>query len=185
RAGRRERVERAIGLARRVGGRCLASITTRLDSSVDPCAVVVASRATDERWFCFEQPERAASALAALGSAADLEARGTDRFSELGARWRTLVAQAIADPPDGPPGAQRDAARTLRGGGGPRGAAHSKRRARQAGAGSRSAGDNGTPPRSRRRVRRPARCLPWLLRVRGRKGTEHLPGGQPRAAHPA
>ncbi|TMK39231.1 MAG: isochorismate synthase [Actinobacteria bacterium] len=105
RARLRERVERAIGLARRVGGRCLASITTRLDSSVDPCAVVVASRATDERWFCFEQPERAASALAALGSAADLEARGTDRFSELGARWRTLVAQAIADPPDGPPGA--------------------------------------------------------------------------------
>jgi salicylate biosynthesis isochorismate synthase/menaquinone-specific isochorismate synthase len=101
----RERLERAIGRARRMGGRGLASITTGLGSSVDPCAVVVASRAAGERWFCLEQPERAGSALAALGSAADLEARGSDRFTELGARWRDLVAEAIADPPDGPPGA--------------------------------------------------------------------------------
>jgi salicylate biosynthesis isochorismate synthase/menaquinone-specific isochorismate synthase len=71
----------------------------------DPSAVVFASRVAGEHWFCFEQPDRDGAALAALGTVARLEASGEDRFERVAAAWRELAAEAVADAPDGPPGA--------------------------------------------------------------------------------
>ena len=71
----------------------------------DPSAVVFASRAPGEHWFCFEQPDRDGSALAALGTVTRLKASGPDRFKRVAAAWRELTADAVADAPDGPPGA--------------------------------------------------------------------------------
>ena len=64
-----------------------------------------ASRPAGEDWFCFEQPDRDGSALAALGTVARLTASGTQRFERVAAAWRELTAGAVADAPDGPPGA--------------------------------------------------------------------------------
>jgi isochorismate synthase len=72
---------------------------------VDPSAVVFASRAAGEDWFCFEQPDRDGSALAALGTVTRLQAGGANRFERVAAAWRELTAGAVADAPDGPPGA--------------------------------------------------------------------------------
>jgi isochorismate synthase len=82
----------------------LAAITLRVDSGVDPSAVIAASRRPDEPWFCFEQPDRDRAALATLGAAAVLESSGPDRFQTVAKRWRVLAANAACDPPDGPRG---------------------------------------------------------------------------------
>ena len=101
-----QRLERAVRRARRAGRPVLAAHTMRVGADIDPAGVVVASRRPGERWFCFEQPSRAGSAVAALGSAAELRDDGTggDRFRALARRWRDLAAAAIVDPTDGPPG---------------------------------------------------------------------------------
>ena len=83
----------------------LLGSTTRVADDVDPSAVVFASRAAREDWFCFEQPDRDGSALAALGTVARLTGSGSRRFQQLAADWRELTAGAVADAPDGPPGA--------------------------------------------------------------------------------
>jgi salicylate biosynthesis isochorismate synthase/menaquinone-specific isochorismate synthase len=72
--------------------------------TTDPSAVVFASRGPAEPWFCFEQPERGGAALGALGQATVLRATGERRFENVAARWRALVADACADPVDGPAG---------------------------------------------------------------------------------
>jgi salicylate biosynthesis isochorismate synthase/menaquinone-specific isochorismate synthase len=79
-------------------------VTARTDP-VDPSAVVIASRAAGEDWFCFEQPERQGWALSALGCARRFEATGDDRFSHLARRWQATASAAAADAADGPPGA--------------------------------------------------------------------------------
>jgi isochorismate synthase len=99
------RAERAVRRARRWGRPVLLGFTARVAAGVDPSAVVFASRGPQEHWFCFEQPDRDGSALAALGTVTRLTASGTDRFKRLAAAWRELTAGAVADPPDGPPGA--------------------------------------------------------------------------------
>jgi salicylate biosynthesis isochorismate synthase/menaquinone-specific isochorismate synthase len=99
------RVERAVKRARKSGRPVLLGITTRLGADVDPSAVVFASRAAGENWFCFEQPDRDGSALAALGTVTRLTATGARRFERVAAAWRELSASAVADAPDGPPGA--------------------------------------------------------------------------------
>jgi len=101
----RRRIDTALARARSTGRPVLAALTSELDPLADPAAVVVASRRTGEPWFCFEQPERAASALAALGSVLDLEASGSQRFEDVGARWRELAAEAVTDERSGAPGA--------------------------------------------------------------------------------
>jgi salicylate biosynthesis isochorismate synthase/menaquinone-specific isochorismate synthase len=75
-----------------------------IDGAADPTALVAASRRPGESWFCLEQPERQGSAIAALGAARTLEARGPKRFDELARRWRQLVATAVADEAGSPPG---------------------------------------------------------------------------------
>src|SRR5688572_12860441 len=99
------RAERAVRRARKTGEPVLLGFTTRVDAGVDPSAVVFASRTAGEDWFCFEQPDREGFALAALGTVARLTASGPRRFQQLAADWRKLTAGAVADTPDGPPGA--------------------------------------------------------------------------------
>ncbi len=78
----------------------LVSVTEPARGITDPSAVVFASRRPGEPWFCLEQPERAGSVLATLGSVLELKARGMGRFRELDANWRRLAADALSDPPE-------------------------------------------------------------------------------------
>jgi len=101
----RARCERAVRRARRGGEEVLVGLTVALGRKVDPSAVVFASRATGEDWFCFEQPDRGGAALAALGVVRRLDGAGADRFAAVAAAWRRLAGEAEAGAPDGPPGA--------------------------------------------------------------------------------
>src|SRR5688500_17171550 len=80
------RLERRIGeaLVRARRGRvgALASITVPIDPELDLSAAVFAARRADDRFFCFEQPDRDGFVLAGLGQAALLESRGPGRFRE-------------------------------------------------------------------------------------------------------
>ncbi|HZH23601.1 MAG TPA: hypothetical protein VEY49_01740, partial [Solirubrobacteraceae bacterium] len=106
------RCERAVLRARREGAGVLAGLTLRLRPEVDPSAVVFASRAAGDDWFCFEQPDREGAALATLGCVARLApgasaaVRGGDgRFAAAAGAWRELAGRAVGDVPDGPAGA--------------------------------------------------------------------------------
>jgi salicylate biosynthesis isochorismate synthase/menaquinone-specific isochorismate synthase len=110
------RCERAVRSARRTGRSVLAGLTVRVDPDVDPSALVFASRRATDDWFCFEQPDRDGAALATLGCAVRLDAPqardgnarhagGEARFAAVAAAWRRLAGEAVADLPDGPPGA--------------------------------------------------------------------------------
>ena len=98
------RLEVALRRARGSGSATLASVSASVAAAIDPSAVVMASRRTGEPWVCLEQPDRDGAALAALGCARAIEARGPGRFKEVAAQWRALTASAIADPADGPAG---------------------------------------------------------------------------------
>jgi salicylate biosynthesis isochorismate synthase len=107
-AGSVRRLERrfdaALRRARTTGAPELASVTARVDPSVDPTAVAVASRRPGESWFCLEQPDRDRYAVAAIGSVRALEAAGPDRFAQMARRWSSIAADAFADAPDRPAG---------------------------------------------------------------------------------
>ncbi len=92
------RLRLAAQRARSSRAQTLATISVELDASVDPAAVVCASRREQERWFLFEQPDRGGAALAGLGQALSLEAHGEQRFTALAERWRELSANAASDP---------------------------------------------------------------------------------------
>jgi isochorismate synthase len=99
------RLREGIAGSRRARSReRLVALTVRVADAADPSAVVVASRRAGEPWLCFEQPERERFALAGVGCAVAIEASGPQRFREVAARWRALVAGAVADPADGPRG---------------------------------------------------------------------------------
>jgi salicylate biosynthesis isochorismate synthase/menaquinone-specific isochorismate synthase len=98
------RLEAALQRARTTGALVLASINAAVDPASDPTALIAAARRPGEPWFCLEQPDRAGSALAALGAVRAIEARGPGRFGEVADRWRAQAAEALADPPLGPPG---------------------------------------------------------------------------------
>ncbi len=99
------RLRAAAARARRRGEDTLAAITLALPGDVDPSALVCASRRHGEPWFAFEQPDRARAALAGLGQAACISARGEARFRTVAERWRELAAGAVADGAEGPAGA--------------------------------------------------------------------------------
>jgi salicylate biosynthesis isochorismate synthase len=99
-----QRLEAGLRRARRTGSGTLVSVTAACERTVDPTAVIAASRRPGEAWFCLEQPDREGSALAAMGSARALEDDGAERFTRLSKRWRSLVAGTAADAPEGPPG---------------------------------------------------------------------------------
>jgi isochorismate synthase len=96
------RLQLAVKRARRSGRQTLAAMTLPLSAEVDPSAVACASRRPGEPWFLFEQPERGARALAALGEAVCLSAAGSERFATVADRWRALAAAAVSDPPEDP-----------------------------------------------------------------------------------
>ncbi len=100
----RRAVETALRRARQLGRPVIASHTVALPAASDPTAMIVAARTADEPWFCLEQPDRRRCVLAALGEVAQLQSAGARRFADVGAQWRALVADAVAEPDDGPPG---------------------------------------------------------------------------------
>ena len=106
----------------RDGRRWIASLTIdpgRLDLS----AVVLAARKPDDRFFCFEQPDRDGYALAALGVAVQLEASGPAASGRPAAReqrrriveTRTRVTRARRPAPGLSSGRLRVRARRRRG----------------------------------------------------------------------
>jgi salicylate biosynthesis isochorismate synthase/menaquinone-specific isochorismate synthase len=66
--------------------------------------VIAASRHGGEDWFCFEQPDRDGYAVAGLGCARRLLARGPERFAHTSRQWRGLSATALCDPVQDPAG---------------------------------------------------------------------------------
>jgi len=98
------RCRAAVRRARRTG-EALAALTVRMAPDTDPAAVVLASRRPGEPWLCLEQPDREATALGALGEVRRIAGRGARRFAEAAGAWRELAGGALADDPDGPPGA--------------------------------------------------------------------------------
>jgi salicylate biosynthesis isochorismate synthase/menaquinone-specific isochorismate synthase len=94
-----ERVGSAAALARREQRPVLASVTCPIDASLDVTAAVLAARRPGDRFFCFEQPDRAAFALAGLGSAAAVESHGGDRFPRVAEECRRLGRDAFFDEP--------------------------------------------------------------------------------------
>jgi hypothetical protein len=101
----RRRVADGLHRARAAGTPVLVSITAELPGERDPSATVAASRRAGESWFCLEQPDRDAIAVAALGEVRTLESAGPGRFDELAGQWRALAAAALADEAPGAPGA--------------------------------------------------------------------------------
>ncbi|MET0837131.1 MAG: isochorismate synthase [Thermoleophilaceae bacterium] len=105
----RTRLDEARERAARQGRGWVAAITVPVPAKLDVAAAVLAARRPDERFFCFEQPDRDGYAVAGLGEAAVLEAGGPERFRgvaeaarELG---RCLVGDDPARDPTRPPGA--------------------------------------------------------------------------------
>ena len=52
------RVGAALALARRGGGGAFASVTVPMPAKLDVSAATMAARRPDDRFFCFEQPDR-------------------------------------------------------------------------------------------------------------------------------
>jgi salicylate biosynthesis isochorismate synthase len=71
----------------------------------DPSAIAFASRRADDRWFCWEQPERDGFALAGIGSAAEVVSRGPTRFGDVVGDCADLIQGRLADEPPGLPAA--------------------------------------------------------------------------------
>jgi isochorismate synthase len=82
--------------------RQLVSVTTEVEIE-DPCAVAFASRLAGDRWFCWEQPDDAGFALAALGSAHESISRGANRFADVVADATRVTRGRRASEPDGMP----------------------------------------------------------------------------------
>ncbi|HTW13184.1 MAG TPA: isochorismate synthase, partial [Solirubrobacteraceae bacterium] len=82
-----------------------AAVRGGQDPDLTRARIALSSRLRDEPWFCFEQPDREHTALAALGCVHELTASGESRFRELDARWRELSSHARDDGASGPPGA--------------------------------------------------------------------------------
>ncbi|MEA2378300.1 MAG: menaquinone-specific isochorismate synthase [Thermoleophilaceae bacterium] len=77
----------------------LAALTVALPADLDLSAVVMRARRPDDRFFCFEQPDRDGFVLAGLGCAVALESRGPGRFREVAVRARGLGRRAFVDDP--------------------------------------------------------------------------------------
>jgi isochorismate synthase len=102
------KIDAALVVARDAGTTVLASAVAELPGAVDPSAVVAGARRPGEHWFCLEQPDRDRFALAGIGAAWTLEARGAGRFEAVAAQWRDLAETAwcdrdLAGPPGGGP----------------------------------------------------------------------------------
>jgi isochorismate synthase len=112
----RDRVGEALDRSRRNGGPTVAAATVPVPPEVDLSAAVLAGRRPEDRFFCLEHADRGGFALAALGQAALIEARGPGRFEEAAGRARELARSAVADDPAADPGAPPAAGPVLVGG---------------------------------------------------------------------
>jgi hypothetical protein len=97
-------LRRGVDQARRNGRSQLISLTAQAPGGVDPTAVVAGSRAPDEPWFCFEQPDHGGAAVAALGCVRVLEAHGPARFAALSRARQKASGTALIDAPAAVPG---------------------------------------------------------------------------------
>jgi len=97
------RVDRALALARRGGGRAVASVTVAIPADVDLAAAVLAARTGADHCFCFEQPAREAHAVCTLGAAAVVQDSGPGRAGRLAQACRNLGTRAFADDTAGEP----------------------------------------------------------------------------------
>jgi salicylate biosynthesis isochorismate synthase/menaquinone-specific isochorismate synthase len=91
-------------LAERIAGAverapALAAVTVPLDADLDLSAAVLRARRPDDRYFCFEQPDRDGFVLAGLGCAVALESHGPARFRDVALRARDLGRRALVDDP--------------------------------------------------------------------------------------
>jgi salicylate biosynthesis isochorismate synthase/menaquinone-specific isochorismate synthase len=85
--------------------RRLVSVTAPIEVE-DPSAAVFAARRADDRWFCWEQPDRDGLAIAAMGSAHEVISRGADRFGDAAAACAAMARhRTAAEPSDLPAGA--------------------------------------------------------------------------------
>jgi salicylate biosynthesis isochorismate synthase/menaquinone-specific isochorismate synthase len=98
------RAPATVARARATGEPLLLSVSAALDGPLDPTAVVAGSRRQGEAWFCFEQPDRGGSAVAALGCVRAIEPGAVGRFRSAASAWSALASAAHWDPPPGPPG---------------------------------------------------------------------------------
>ena len=85
-------------LGEAAGSRRLVSVTVPV-GDCDPSAIAFASRRADDRWFCWEQPDRDGFALAALGTAHAVVSRGLERFGEVVADCAAVARGRVADEP--------------------------------------------------------------------------------------
>jgi menaquinone-specific isochorismate synthase len=92
-------------LADAAGQRRLVSVTALVDLD-DPSAAVFASRRADDRWFCWEHPDRDGFAIAGLGSAHEVLSRGPSRFEDVVSGCADVArSRAVDEPPGLPAGA--------------------------------------------------------------------------------
>jgi isochorismate synthase len=76
----------------------VASISVDLDPGTDVAACVFASRAAEERYFVWEQPDREGFAIGALGSAVTIDAApGTDRFGSASMQASEVMRDAVIE----------------------------------------------------------------------------------------
>jgi salicylate biosynthesis isochorismate synthase len=93
------RLDEALRSARRTGRETLASVTVPIPAEIDLSACAIRARADEDRCFCLEQPDRRGFAVAGLGVAAMVEARGEPRFRDTAEACRRLAADALFDDP--------------------------------------------------------------------------------------
>ena len=89
-------------LAQRAADGRIASVTVEIDPATDVAATVLGARRPDDRWFCFEQPDRDGYAVCGLGAATVVEAAGEDRFVRVAEECRRLGSGARYDSLDLP-----------------------------------------------------------------------------------
>jgi len=100
-----EAFEELVEEAGRRRERTLVSATAPI-GDCDPSAIAFASRRADDRWFCWEQPDRDGFALAGVGCAHTVVSRGPVRFEEVVADCAEVARVRLADEPeDAPAGA--------------------------------------------------------------------------------
>jgi isochorismate synthase len=92
-----ERVDNAMERSRRAHAPALAAVTVPIPADLDLSAAVLQARRPEDRFFCFEQPDREGFVLAGLGCAVALESRGPGRFREVAVRARDLGRRVFAD----------------------------------------------------------------------------------------
>jgi isochorismate synthase len=100
----RIRLDQAQARAARHSRGWVAALTVPVPAELDLAAAVLAARRSDERFFCFEQPDRDGYTVAGLGEAVVLEASGPGRFGEVAEAAREAGRRLVADDPARDPG---------------------------------------------------------------------------------